>query len=46
MNQFSENKIQNTFIDRDKFVEFYQILSSTIISDAYFDLIIRSSYNI
>ncbi|RNA23439.1 calcyphosin [Brachionus plicatilis] len=46
MSQFCRNKDKNSLIDRDKFIEFYQILSSTIISDAYFDLIIRSSYNI
>ncbi len=33
-------------IDRDRFIEYYMAISSTIIDDCYFDLLIKNTYNI
>ncbi|CAF0719357.1 unnamed protein product [Brachionus calyciflorus] len=46
ISQFNTYNQPNFKIDLENFIEFYQILSSTIMSDAYFDLIIRTSFDI
>jgi hypothetical protein len=46
MNNFNVNKRNNDAITRDQWHDYYMIISSCVAEDAYFDLLMRTCFDL